>query len=159
MWPGQTRFESCWWHFFFCSFFNILVCKALLIASRAQFPRNRAKLTSKSEKISPLSVLMQRPCRGPLRHVCGHINHRTTLVHTFLKSLSHLDVYPGKRFALFGQNRRNWRREVGTQKNEICGRYIYPTAMFSTFLHPFTCCWHTGDNVRLSDVVKLNVAK
>ena len=26
--------------------------------------------------------------------------------------------------------------------------------MFSTFLHPFICCWHTGDNVRLSDVVK-----
>ena len=29
--------------------------------------------------------------------------------------------------------------------------------MFSTFLHPFTSCWHTGDDVRLSDVVKLHM--
>ena len=37
-------------NFFLFFFFNILVCKALFIASRAQFPRNRAKLTYKSVK-------------------------------------------------------------------------------------------------------------
>ena len=60
MWPGQTRFESCWWHFF-CSFFNILVCKALFIASRAQFPRNRAKLTYKSVKYRHCLFLCKDP--------------------------------------------------------------------------------------------------
>ena len=29
--------------------------------------------------------------------------------------------------------------------------------MFSTFFHAFTCCWHTEDNVRLSDVVKFSL--
>ena len=42
-------------------------------------------------------------------------------------------------------------------KFALCGRTIYPPAMFSAFIHLFAFCWHTGDNVRLSDVVKLYI--
>ena len=59
-------------------------------------------------KVHYISISCSR--RGALRHVCGHTNHRTTMVDTFLESPSDLVVHPGKRFALFGQNRRNWRR-------------------------------------------------
>ena len=56
-----------------------------------------------------------RPCmscsrRGPLRHVCGQTIYTTAMICTFLESLTDLDVHPGKRFALFWWNRRNWRR-------------------------------------------------
>ena len=49
--------------------------------------------------------------------------------------------------------------EVGkkTTKFALCGRPIYSTTMFSNLLHLFTFCWHTEDNVRLSDVVKFVV--
>ena len=36
----------------FLFFFNFLVCKALFIVSRVQFPRNRAKLTTKVTNIA-----------------------------------------------------------------------------------------------------------
>ena len=87
MWPGQTRFESCWWQFFFL--FCLTFWCIILSFSCSDFEKS-GKIDVQKCKISLLSVLMQRACRGPLRHVCGHINHRTTLVHTFLESLSHL---------------------------------------------------------------------
>ena len=46
--------------------------------------------------------------RGPLRYVCGQTIYPTPMVCIFLESLTDLDVHLGKRFALFGQNRRNW---------------------------------------------------
>ena len=48
--------------------------------------------------------------------------------------------------------------EVGTNKQ---GNLLFAADLFTLqlcflhLLHPFTFCWHTGDNVRLSDVVKL----
>ena len=46
----------------------------------------------------------------PLRYVCGQTIHPTAMVCTFLESPTDPDVHPRKRFALFGQSRRNWRR-------------------------------------------------
>ena len=42
--------------------------------------------------------------------------------------------------------------EAGTKNNEICS--LLSKLCFLHLLHLFTFCWHTGDNVRLSDVVK-----
>ena len=47
------------------------------------------------------SVRLSPPWRGPLRHVCGHTYHRTTMIHTFLESPSNLDVHPRIRFSIF----------------------------------------------------------
>ena len=77
----------------FLSFFNILVCNAFF-PSRAQILRNN--LCTKVQNIAFVSV--SRPWRGQLRHVCGHTNHRTNMVHVFLESPSNLDVHPGIRF-------------------------------------------------------------
>ena len=41
--------------------------------------------------------------------------------------------------------------EAGTKNNEICSLL---SNCFLHLLHLFAFCWHTGDNVRLSDVVK-----
>ena len=76
-------------------------------SSRAQISRNQGEIYVQKGKISRLSLLVSGPWRGVLRHFCGHTNHRTTMVHTFLESLSDLDVHPGKRFALLGHYRRN----------------------------------------------------
>ena len=43
------------------------------------------------------SVCLSHPWKGPLRHVCGHTNHRTTMVNTFLKSPSDHRI----RFSIF----------------------------------------------------------
>ena len=48
-------------------------------------------------KVSCLSLLVSRPWRGPLRHVYGHTNHGTTMVHIFLESLSNLNVHLASR--------------------------------------------------------------
>ena len=53
------------------------------VHSRAQISRNWTKLTYKSAK-HRVCLLVFRFWWGPLRHVCGHANHRTTMVHTFL---------------------------------------------------------------------------
>ena len=45
----------------------------------------------------------------PLRYVCGQTIDTTAMISTFFESLTDLDVDPRARFALFGQNRRNWR--------------------------------------------------
>ena len=46
--------------------------------------------------------------------------------------------------------------EVGAKNNEICS--FRPTYLRSNYVFYIYCistfCWHTGDNVRLSDVVK-----
>ena len=47
---------------------------------------------------------------SPLRYVCGQTIDPTAMICTFLESQTDLDVHPRKRSALFGQNRRNWRR-------------------------------------------------
>ena len=41
--------------------------------------------------------------------------------------------------------------EAGTKNNEICSLL---SNCFLHLLHLFAFCWYTGDNVRLSDVVK-----
>ena len=46
-----------------------------------------------------------------MRYVCGQTIDPTAMICTFLESPTDLDVHPGKRFALFGQNRRNWRSQ------------------------------------------------
>ena len=70
------------------------------------------------------------PWRGPLRYVCGHTYHRTTMIHTFLECPSDLDV-------------RNWRPKVHYMAlscsrrgplRYVCGQTIQPTAMICTFL-------------------------
>ena len=75
-------------------------------------------------------------------------------MYTYSESPTYLDVHPGKRFALFSRNRRNRRRRSRQKKQPnllLRPNYIH-------LLHLFTFCWHTRDNVRLSDVVKLNNA-
>ena len=47
------------------------------------------------------SVRLSHPWRGPLRHVCGHTYHRTTMIHAFLESPSNLDVHSRIRFSIF----------------------------------------------------------
>ena len=117
----------------FFAFFYFLVCKASSILSHSQFPRNPAKLRHESVKYRDY-LFFSRPRRGPLRHVCGHTNHCTAIVHTFLKSPTDLDMQPWKRFAVFGQNRRNWRLRSGHPKQQNLGfGTIYPQAMFSVF--------------------------
>ena len=54
-----------------------------------------------SVELFGLSVRLYHPWRGPLRHVCVHTNHRTTMVHTFLESPSNLDVHPRIRLWIF----------------------------------------------------------
>ena len=44
------------------------------------------------------------PGRGPLRNVCGHTYHRTTMIHTFLESPSDLGVHLKIRFSIFDKN-------------------------------------------------------
>ena len=49
--------------------------------------------------------------------------------------------------------------EVGKKKKTkfaLCGRPIYSPTMFSTSVASLYICWPTGDDVRLSDVVKLS---
>ena len=48
-----------------------------------------------------LSVRLSHPWRGSLDHVCGHTNHRTTIIHAFLESQIDLDVHPRIRFSIF----------------------------------------------------------
>ena len=97
--------------------------------------------------------------RGPLRYVCEQTINPTAMICAFLESPTYLNVHTGKRFALFGRNRPNWcrrsRHKKKTTKFALCGRTSYSPAMFSTYL--FTFCWHTGDNVRLRDVVKFTL--
>ena len=75
--------------------------------------------------------------RGPLRYVCGQTIDPTAMICTFLESPTDLDVHPGKRFAFFGRNRRNWRRQVGTQNNEICSMLPGQTRVESHWLQIF----------------------
>ena len=64
-------------------------------------------------------------------------------------------MHPGKRFALFGRNREIDVAEVSTKKRR---NLLFALQLrFLHLLHLFLFCWHTEDNVRLSDVVKLNV--
>ena len=58
--------------------------------------------------------------RGPWRYGCGQTIAPTAMICTFLESPTNLDVHPRKRFALFGQNRRNLRRRNKHLKYEIC---------------------------------------
>ena len=136
MWPGQTRFESHQWPFIFCFFFYFLVCKASSILSHSQFPRNPAKLRHESVKYRDY-LFFSRPRRGPLRHVCGHTNHCTTIVHTFFKSPTDLDMHPWKRFAVFGQNRRNWRLRSGhpKQQNLLFGLWNYLPSSYVFYIY------------------------
>ena len=103
---------------------------------------------------------MQRPWRGPLRHVCGHTNHRTTMVHAFLESPSNLDVHAWIRFWIFEKKiRRNWRLKVhhmamsclrGGPLRYVCGQTINPTAMIYTFIEsPSDLDVHPGKHFAL----------
>ena len=68
------------------------------------------KIDVQKYKMTRLSFLVSRPWRGPLRHVCGHTNHNTTMVHAFLESLSNLEEHPGIRFSICEKKfRRNWK--------------------------------------------------
>ena len=86
----------------FLLFFYFLVCKASSILSHSHFPRNPAKLRYESAKYRDYLFF----CADP-GHACGRTNHRTTIVHAFLKSAIDLDGHPGKHFVVIGQNRRN----------------------------------------------------
>ena len=106
-------------------------------------------------KISRLSLLMSRPWRGPWRHVCGHTNHCTTIVHTFFKSSADLDMHPWRRFAVFWPKSSKLTSPKWAPKTTKFA--LWALELFTLklcFLHLFAFCWHTGDNVRLSDVVK-----
>ena len=99
MWPGQTRFESCWWQFF-CSFLTFWYAMHYFFLLVLRF-WEIGKIDIQKCKKSRLSLLVSRPWRGPLRHVCCHTNQRTTVIHAFLESPSNLDVHPGIRFWIF----------------------------------------------------------
>ena len=135
--PEQTRFEPRWWKFllfFFLTFCYAMHYSFLLVLRFREIGQNwRTKC-----KISRLSLLVSRPWSGPLRHVCGHTNHHTTMFHTFLESLSDLDVHPGKRFALLGHYRQNWRREIGTQNNKICS--LWPIYLLHSYVFYIFAC-------------------
>ena len=89
--------------------------------------------------------------RGPLRFVCGQTVNTTAMIYTFMESPSDLDVHPGKHFALFDRNRRNWRRRSRHKKQR---NLLFALQLCFLHLCISAFCWHTGDNVRLSDVVK-----
>ena len=74
--------------------------------------------------------------RGPLRYVCGQTINPTSMIYTFLESPTYLDVHPGKRFALFGRNRRNWCRQSRhkKQRNLLFAADLFTPTMFSTFI-------------------------
>ena len=91
----------------FLFFFTILVCNALVVFYLCSDFEKLGRIDVQKCKISRLSLLVSRAWRDPFRHVCGHTNHHTTMFHTFLESLSDLDVHPEKRFALLGHYRRN----------------------------------------------------
>ena len=78
-------------------------------------PRIRFSIFEKNSrrKWGPKVHYTAKSCsrRGPLRYVCGQTIDPTAMICTFLESPTDLDVHPGKRFALFGQNRRNWRSQ------------------------------------------------
>ena len=76
------------------------------------------------------------PRRGPLRHVCGHTNHRTTMVHTIFGK-SKMGI-PGFVFGYSKKINRNWRLKAHYMAmsysrrgplRHVCGQTIYPTAM------------------------------
>ena len=94
--------------------------------------------------------------RGPLRYVCGQTIDPTAMICTFLESPAYLDVLPGKHFALFAEIVETDDAEIGVKTAEfaLCGQTICSPLCFLHLLHLFTFCLHTGDNVRLSDVVK-----
>ena len=128
---------------FFFTFLYVMHYSFLLVLRFREIGQNwRTKC-----KISRLSLLVSRPWSGPLRHVCGHTNHHTTMFHTFLESLSDLDVHPGKRFALLGHYRQNWRREIGTQNNKICSLwpiYLPHSYVFYIFARLYMLLAHGG---------------
>ena len=91
-----------------------------------------------------LSVRLSHPWRGPLRHVCGHTYHPTTMIPVFLESPSNLDVHHRIRFSIFeiispelasksiyytamSCSRRG-------QLRYVCGQTIKPTARICTYL-------------------------
>ena len=66
-------------------FLFVLVCKASCDFFSFSVSEKSGKIEVQKRKISRLAVLLCRPRRGPLRHVCGHTNHLTTAIHTCFK--------------------------------------------------------------------------
>ena len=98
--------------------------------------------------------------RDTLRYVCGQTIYPTAMICKFLESPTDLDLHPGKRVALFFQNSPNWRHRRAPKATKICSlrlNCLLCSYVFCIYC-VFTCCWHTGDDVRLSDVVKLVVS-
>ena len=162
MWPGETRFESCWWQFFFVLFFTFWYVMHYISFSCSDFEK-LAKIDVQNSKISRLSLLVSRPWRGPLRHVYGYTNHSTTMVHTFLESPSNLDVHLKICFWIFEKFRRKWRLKytIWGPLRYVCGQTINPTSMICTFLesptdldvHPRKCF------ALLAKIVEIDVAE
>ena len=85
---------------FFVLFFTFWYVMHYFSFSCSDFEK-LGKIDVQKCKISRLSLFVSRPWRGPLRNVCGHTNHRTTMVHAFLESPGNVDVHPGIRFSIF----------------------------------------------------------
>ena len=77
---------------FFC-FLLLFGVQGIMYSFSFSVSEKSGKIKVQKCKISRLSVLLCRPRNGPLRPVCGHTNHRTTIIHTFLKSPTDLDVH------------------------------------------------------------------
>ena len=105
LWPGQTMFESHRWHF--VCFLLLFGVQGIMYSFSFSVSEKSGKIEVQKWKISRLSVLLCRPRNGPLRPVCGHTNHRTTIIHTILKSPTDLDVHC-----------RKWPRRSGHSKQQ-----------------------------------------
>ena len=77
-----------------------------------------------------------------MRPVCGHANHRTTMVHTFLESPSNLDVHREICFGIFEKFRRKWRLKytIWGPLRYVCGQTINPISMVCNALVVFYLC-------------------
>ena len=162
MWPGQTRLKVRVppMTIFFCFFFYFLVCKASSILSHSQFPRNPAKLRHESVKYRDYLFFVQIPEGSIASRLRPHKSLHNYCSYIFEKPnrprCAYLEAFCGfwpksskltspkwapktTKFAL-------WALELFTLK--LCFLHLF---------HLFAFCWHTGDNVRLSDVVKFTM--
>ena len=103
--------------------------------------------------------------RGALRPVCGHTSHLIAMIHTFLESLSDLDVHPGICFSIFYQLSPELASNsalyvyIVLTKDSIAIRFRAGCCRYSHNLHIFgkpnwpTCRWTS------TKIVKIDVAK
>ena len=95
-------------------------------------------------------MAMSSSRRGPLRYVCGQTIHPTAMICTFCKAQM---CILGSVFWPKSSKLTSPKLAQKKQRNLLFAAELF-SHCFLHLLHLFTFCWNTGDNVRLSDVVK-----